>query len=128
MPSLLIIDDSEAVLAKMKATLVAAGFNVVTTTQTVGAARYLRQSDLVLIDFYMPGIDGKAVLDSLRHAAEAVGASPLFYLCTSDAVLSRRWQELGFDGRLSAKGDDEALVAQVRSILKLQQIRNLRRS
>jgi DNA-binding NtrC family response regulator len=53
MSSLLIIDDSEAVLAKMKSALVAAGFNVVTTMQTVGAARYLRQSDLVLIEDWM---------------------------------------------------------------------------
>jgi len=47
---ILVIDDSEFVLARVKSVLAAAGYDVQTTTQTVGTGRYLRNCDLVLRD------------------------------------------------------------------------------
>ncbi len=128
MARILIIDDSEAVLARMKAALVAAGFEVITTSQTVGAARHLRGCDLVIVDYYMPGIDGKGVLDSLRHATETQSRPPDIYLYTSDSMLGRRGRQLGFDGFFSGKGDDEALVTQVKSALRLHELKRLKQS
>jgi two-component system, OmpR family, response regulator len=126
MPRILIIDDSEAVLVRAKNALVAAGFEVITTSQTVGAARHLRSCDLVIVDYYMPGIDGKGVLDSLRHATETRESPPDIYLYTSDTNLGRRGRQLGFDGFFSNKGDDDALVSQVKSALRLRELRLLR--
>jgi CheY-like chemotaxis protein len=58
-PSILIIDDSEAVLAQAKSALAAVGFDVVATTQTVGVAQHLSSCDLVLIDYFMPGVGAR---------------------------------------------------------------------
>ncbi len=53
---ILVIDDSEVVLARIRGALVGAGYDVVTSSQTVGAARYLRGCNLVIVDFHMPGL------------------------------------------------------------------------
>ena len=65
---ILIIDDSEIVLQRLRSRLIAEGYEVVTMRQPVGAGRHLLQCDLVIIDFYMPGIDGGEVVRSLRAA------------------------------------------------------------
>ena len=122
---ILVIDDSEVVLSRIKAALVAEGYEVTTTTQAVGNARHIPSSDLVIIDFHMPGIDGGTVVQSLRRAA-GDHHHCLFYLYSSDATL--RHDELGFDGLLSEKGDEDALVRQVRAIVRTSQLRALRKT
>jgi two-component system, OmpR family, response regulator len=122
----LIIDDSETVLRLAQARLEDAGYEVLTTTQTVGAGRMLRGVDLVIVDFHMPGLDGAEVAESLRAAAGGVGAKPGFYLYTSDSKLRGRAQELGFDGELVDKANYDALAAQVDAALRLMRLRLLR--
>src|SRR6476660_4764947 len=81
---ILVIDDSEVMLERIKKALVSEGHTVTTTTQTVGTARHLASCDLVIIDYHMPGINGLAVLEQLRGAAGHLERQPLFYLYTSD--------------------------------------------
>lgn len=121
----LVIDDSQALLSRVKLSLTAAGYEVTTTSQTVGAARHLRTADLVIIDFHMPGLDGANVLESLKAAAASSESKPAFYLFTSDADTSRRWRELGFEGAFSDKGNDIALVEQVDALFRLRRLRGL---
>ena len=45
---ILVIDDSSAVLAQIKGRRTEEGFDVITTTETVGTARYLRECMLVI--------------------------------------------------------------------------------
>jgi len=97
---------------------------VVTTTQTVGAARHLRGVDLVLLDYHMPGITGDAVAQSLRAAASAVGFTPDIYLYTSDQTVSQH--RPGFDGGFAKKGDDDALLAQVDAAFRLRRLRGMK--
>lgn len=122
---ILIIDDSEAVLARLASRLREAGFDVVTTTQTVGTARHLRSCDMVVIDYHMPGIDGAEVLDSLKSAASSAESQPLFYLYTSDRELVNKYRELGFDGTFTDKGNDDAFVTQVNAAFRLRRLRSL---
>lgn len=124
--SILLIDDSEAVLDESRQALTEAGFRVVATSQTVGVARHLRGCDLVIIDYHMPGLDGRAVLESLKSAAEASGAAPAFYMYTSDSAAGMQARELGFDGVFGQKGSAEALVRQVEAIVRLQRLRQVR--
>ncbi|HWA73900.1 MAG TPA: response regulator [Polyangiaceae bacterium] len=119
---ILVVDDSEVVLNRIRLVLEQAGFDVVTTSQTVGAARHLRGVDLVILDYHMPGITGEAVAQSLRAAADAVGISPDIYLYTSDPSVSQHLP--GFDGGFSRKGDDEALLAQVDAAFRLKRLRD----
>ncbi|MGC4092576.1 MAG: response regulator [Polyangiaceae bacterium] len=118
---ILVVDDSEVVLGRIRQVLEQADFEVVTTSQTVGAARHLRGVDLVILDYHMPGITGEAVAASLRNAAKAVGMAPDIYLYTSDPNISRALP--GFDGCFSKKGDDDALLAQVDAAFRLRRVR-----
>jgi two-component system, OmpR family, response regulator len=119
----LVIDDSEMVLERVKARLQRESYEVATTSQPVGAARHLLLCDLVILDFHMPGMNGSEVLRSLRMLGSSSGATPLYFLYTSDKSLSRGYRELGFDGTLVNKGDDESLVQQVAVALRLAKLR-----
>jgi CheY-like chemotaxis protein len=116
---ILVIDDSEIILERMKQRLETEGYRVITTTQTVGVARYLLESQLVIIDWHMPGISGGEVLASLRAASTACEVRPLFYLYTSDHNAGTTAKSSGFDGHFINKGNDESLVRQVEAAFRL---------
>jgi two-component system, OmpR family, response regulator len=118
---ILVIDDNEAVLASIQATLSAAGYDVVVTTQTVGAARHLKGCDIVLIDYHMPGLDGRDVVRSLRAAASSMQTTPAFFLYTSDPMVGQP-KNLGFDGAFTRKGDGAWLVNQVDAAFRLREL------
>ncbi len=120
--TILVIDDSEVMLERIKKALVSDGHTVTTTTHTVGSARHLASCALVIIDYHMPGIDGFAVHDQLRGAAARLERPPLFYLYTSDPKVTSQ-QAKGFDGCFTNKGDEALLVQQVRAVFRLRQIR-----
>ncbi len=123
----LVIDDSEVILTNIRRVLEGDGHQVTTTTQTVGAARFLVNCDLAIIDYHMPGIDGGTVIKSLRAASQTSGRSCPFYLYTADAEVARDYAKLGFDGVFVNKGDDEALLRQVRSAIRILQLRAMKR-
>jgi serine/threonine protein kinase len=123
----LIIDDSLVILENARRLLEAEGYRVTTTTQTVGAARHLASCDLALIDFHMPGFNGGAVIQSLRSASNASGKTCLFYLFTSDQEVAKDYARMGFDGSLTGKGDDGALVRGVRAAFRVLQMRAMKK-
>jgi serine/threonine-protein kinase len=124
----LAIDDSEIILAKIKKALEEDGIEVITTTRTVGNAKYLVDCDLVIIDYHMPGLDGGSVISSLKAAAAASRNPVSFYLYTQDPTVARDYAKLGFDGCLTEKGDEKELVRQVRSAFRMLQMRALKKS
>jgi serine/threonine-protein kinase len=123
----LIIDDSAVILDNARRVLEADGYRVTTTSQTVGAARHLVDCDLALIDFHMPGFNGGAVIQSLRGASSASGKTCLFYLFTSDQEVAKDYARMGFDGSLTGKGDDSALLRGVRAAFRVLQMRALKK-
>ena len=122
---ILVVDDNEPMLARIRATLSAVGYEVVTSSQPVGNARHLKSCDLVILDFHMPGIDGGEVLASMRAATAASETTCLFYLYTSDERLADDFARLGFDGSFTHKGDEKALVPQVKAVFRLLKLRAL---
>jgi two-component system OmpR family response regulator len=81
----------------------------------------------VIIDFYMPGIDGGEVVRSLRTACASLGERPAFYVYTSDPTIEKNAAKWGFDGSFVNKGDDESLVQQVAASFRLAQLRGFGR-
>lgn len=124
---IMLIDDSELVLNRVRARLAREGYDVVALSNPVGAARQLTACDLVLIDFHMPGLGGGEVLTGLRKASKSLSAPPLFFLYTSDKTASRQHREMGFDGALINKGDDESLVQQLAAALRFAKLRRMTR-
>ena len=124
---ILVIDDSEVMLTRIKRVLEAEGYDVSTTSRAVGNARYIPSTDLCIIDYHMPGIDGGTVISSLKSATESGGHACLFYLYTSDPKVAQDYQRLGFDGSLGDKGNEEALVRQVRAVFRMLQMRALKK-
>lgn len=124
---ILVVDDSEIVLMRIRVELSSAGYDVVTSTQLVGTARHLRGCDLVIIDLHMPGLDGRDVLTSLKAALPPGERPPLFYLYTTDVEAGRRYAELGFDGVFGRKGDLLALTPQVQAALRLRKLSRMAR-
>lgn len=122
---ILVIDDSEVLLARIKAALTAVGYEVIATSQTVGLGRHLKACDLTIVDFHMPGFDGGNVVASLQSALSERESRPLFYLYTSDEGVGSTYRQLGFDGLFTRKGDDAALVAQVNAVFRMLQLQRL---
>jgi two-component system OmpR family response regulator len=116
---ILVIDDDEAVLGSIATALTGAGYDVVATGQTVGAARHLKGCELVIIDYHMPGFDGRDVVRSLRAAASTLQASPAFYLYTSDVQMEQSPKTLGFDGAFTKKGQATWLLQQVDAAFRM---------
>lgn len=126
--SILIIDDSEIVLERIKHSLEAEGYQVTTTTQTVGAARLLKGKHLVIIDWHMPGISGGEVLDSFRAATVNFAHKPLFYLYSSDPHAATSAKDLAFDGCFTGKGNESSLLRQVGAALRIAKLKDRARS
>jgi CheY-like chemotaxis protein len=124
---ILVIDDSEVMLNRIRAALEAEGHETITTTRAVGNARHILSCDLAIIDYHMPGIDGGTVIQSLRSAAPAGSHSCLFYLYTSDPVIAKDHQKLGFDGVFTEKGNESALVRQVRALFRMAAMRAMKK-
>jgi DNA-binding response OmpR family regulator len=114
---ILVIDDSWAVLDAMRKSLTADGYEVHVATDLPTAARYVRSVDLAIVDFHMPGLDGKKILVALKAALDREHHC-LFYLYTSDPEAARRAREYGFDGSFMKKGDAALLGYQVGAVFR----------
>ena len=120
---ILVIDDSEVMLERIKSALGQAGYEVLATAHIVGNARYLPTCDLVIIDFHMPGLDGSSVVSSLRSIANASKNICPLIVYTADDKIAAMHAQLGFDGAFTAKGDLRALVRQVATLFRTSDMR-----
>jgi two-component system OmpR family response regulator len=120
---ILVVDDSEVMLGRIKRALVEAGYEVIATDQVVGNGRHMKTCDLAIIDFHMPGLTGDAVTSSLRSATSQREKPCALYLYTTDQAAIKNHAGLGFDGYFTDKGDEAALVRQVQAAFRLLNIR-----
>jgi DNA-binding response OmpR family regulator len=114
---ILVIDDSWAVLDGIRTSLSTEGYEVRVATDLPAAVRHVRGVDLCIVDFHMPGLDGKSLLVALKAALDKEHRC-VFYLYTSDAEAAKRAREYGFDGSFMKKGDAALLGYQVGAVFR----------
>jgi CheY-like chemotaxis protein len=124
----LLVDDSDIVCHRVKDRLCREGYEVVTAADPTRVRFQIANSDIALIDYHMPGYSGAEILRTVRQAAMATGARAACLVYTSDKTISLKHRELGFDGSIINKGDDESLVHQLAVALRLAKLIILRHS
>lgn len=117
--SILVVDDSEIILATAEHALTAAGYRVVTANTFAELSSRLdiqREYDLILMDVQMPELYGDDVGAILRYTREVQGKIYLFSSMPA-AQLEQRQLEAGLDGYIPKQVGMDAMVARVREIL-----------
>ncbi len=121
---ILVADDNATNLELIRVRLSALGYEVVTAVdgeEALARAREL-EPDLVLLDIMMPKLDGISVLKQLKRD-EALGFVPVILVTakadTRDVV---EGLESGGDDYLTKPFEHAALVARVRSLLRIKEL------
>jgi CheY-like chemotaxis protein len=111
--TILVVEDNDVSREGLAVVLRRAGYRVIPAANGGEALAALRSEpppDLILLDMFMPVVDGWHFLDRLRHEA----VHPPVILTTGAAVLSREWAEAhGCAGFLRKPVDSAALLDEV---------------
>jgi two-component system, chemotaxis family, chemotaxis protein CheY len=121
MPRILVIDDSSTILRLTKSTLEAAGYEVITSTNPISTASFLRQHspDLVLLDVEMPALQGTDVLKILRRYGCSPAAGIVLFSSLPESTLAELAETYDATGYIHKGRDLEPhkLVRQVRKFI-----------
>ncbi|MBF8250907.1 MAG: sigma-54-dependent transcriptional response regulator [Deltaproteobacteria bacterium] len=107
--TILIIDDEESIRTSLKGALEDEGFDVITAED--GESGITRTSeelpDLILLDIWMPGIDGIETLNRLKRLYPKLPIVIMSGHGTIEAADSRHWTSLGDLETHAGKPDTE---------------------
>jgi adenylate cyclase len=123
-PRILIVDDSEANRDILSARLAPHGYELMQAAdgeEALAAARE-RAPDLILLDVMMPKIDGIEVCRRLKQDAELPFMPIILVTARADTRDVVTGLEAGADEYLTKPIDQSALVARVRSVLRLKEL------
>ena len=120
--SILYLDDSPTALREVELALTPLGHTVRSALSVIDAKGKLAGTDLVIVDFHMPEMNGEQALAELR-AAHHTREPPVYYLYTTDTNIAGRFKEFGFDGALTWKGNLDALGPQILAIARILKMR-----
>jgi len=118
----LVVDDIALNVKLLETRLAGEYFEVVTASNGPDAIAICREGgcDIVLLDVMMPGIDGVEVCRRLRAAPETAHL-PIVLVTALDQPVDRvRGLESGADDFLTKPIDEVALIARVRSLVRLK--------
>ena len=115
----LIIDDSELVLALVQEELLARGYDVITRGNPLGSgAMILREKpDLVLLDVTMPTLGGEDILELMRRHQADKKTRIVLYSSRSEEELERISQSYGAHGFIRKGPDMQALAEAVQHFI-----------
>ena len=117
---IVIIDDSELVLAMVRDVLEEAGFEVVTATNGIEANRQIfneKKPDLIILDVMMPLLEGGKKAKLLK-GTEYTNTIPILYLSSKPKEeLARLVEETGAEGYVCKPFTDPGLLAAVEKAL-----------
>jgi two-component system, OmpR family, alkaline phosphatase synthesis response regulator PhoP len=117
---ILIVDDSELVLAMAKDALEEAGFEVFTSTNGIEANSYIfskNKPDLIILDVMLPMLDGNKKAKLLREKEFSRQIPILLISSKSEDELRRLTIEAGVDGYIRKPFTNAGIAATVREYL-----------
>lgn len=123
-PRILIVDDTPANVHILQARLAAHGYDIVTASdgEEALAAVPAAQPDLILLDVMMPKLDGFEVCRRLRADASIPFIPIIMVTAKADPKDIVAGLEAGGDEYLTKPVDQAALVARVKSMLRIKQL------
>lgn len=119
-PKILIVDDSELVLAMARDALEEAGYEVFTATNGIEANSYIfskNRPDLIILDVMLPMLDGNKKAKLLREKEFSKQIPILLISSKSEEELTRLVAEAGVDGFIRKPFTNAVIVASVREFL-----------
>jgi class 3 adenylate cyclase len=123
-PRILVVDDTPANVHILQARLAAHGYDIVTATdgEEALAAVQETQPDLILLDVMMPKLDGFEVCRRLRGDPSVPFIPIILVTARSDPKDIVAGLEAGGDEYLTKPVDQAALVARVKSMLRIKNL------
>ncbi len=123
---ILVVDDSEQNIELLEAMLAPQGYAISTARDGEQALQMVTDTlpDLVLLDVMMPKLDGFEVTRRLREDPATTGIPILMLTALRELSDKVRGLELGADDFLSKPFNRVELVARVRSLLRIKQLRD----
>jgi DNA-binding response OmpR family regulator len=118
--NILIIDDSDLVLAMAKDALEDAGYHVSTATNGIEANRYIfsrNKPDLIIMDIMMPMLDGNKKARILKENEMSKDIPILLLSSKSDQEMRKLAEEAGADGYILKPFSPIEIVSKVRKCL-----------
>jgi adenylate cyclase len=124
---ILAVDDAPQNLEILRARLEANGYEVITAADGEEGLARARDSDpdLVLLDIMMPKLDGVAVLKILKEDSALRFVPVVLVTAKSDMRDVVAGLEAGADDYLVKPFDQAALIARVRSLLRIKELHDL---
>src|SRR5512143_2893643 len=125
-PRILIFDDNPETVDILRTRLVHDGYEIVTARDGEEALATARetQPDLVLLDIMMPGMDGIEVCRRLRADRSLPFMPIIMVTAKSDSKDVVAGLEAGGDEYLTKPVDHAALVARVKSMLRIKDLQD----
>jgi class 3 adenylate cyclase/CheY-like chemotaxis protein len=126
-PRILAVDDVPQNLDIVQMRLQAHGYEVITAADGEEALVRVRQDepDLVLLDIMMPKLDGISALRQLKQDAASRFIPVILLTAKSDTADVVAGLEAGGDDYLTKPFDQAALIARVRSMLRIKALHDL---
>jgi DNA-binding response OmpR family regulator len=119
---ILIVDDSDLVLAMIFDALTESGYDVVTASNCIEANQYLfakEKPKLILMDVMMPILQGDKTVQIMKQTAEFTTNIPIVYISSKPAAeLEQLVADTGVAGYLCKPFTDDVLLTKVRSLIK----------
>jgi DNA-binding response OmpR family regulator len=121
-PTLLLVDDEDAIRAGLAAALKRASFNVIEARDGEEALKMVedRHPDLIVLDILMPKLDGREVCRRLRQAGNWTPVIMLTQISATGEKISSL--EEGADDYLNKPFDSYELIARLRALMRRQEI------
>lgn len=120
-PRVVVVDDEAIVCESLRLSLVQQGFRASAVDDASRALAAIRaeKPDLVVLDLYMPGVDGREIARALKADPATKDIRILMLTGSNEAVDVVTGLDAGASDYVKKPVDGETLVAKIRSMLSL---------